>query len=285
MNNFDEAIKKKLLEDVNNFNDIIYNRKTINESSINRMFHWINTCDCAFITAFRYELTNVVNPNKTYYGPNNDWKDKKIFTHEENRMKNKLLYGELLKLKYGVIKVKGVYPEGMDKESSEESYLVINRFNEQNFLNNILRLGEFYNQDSIYYKPKDKTYGYLIGTNSTYPGYHKKGDESILKLGTASNFMSRLGNKAFSFIPKNGIKFNNKEDAVNTESEYQKYWTDYDGTSFKGRKKNRAINPKLQEALEFWRNNLGGIDIIEEMHPKTRLSMYSFLRENLNNYK
>ena len=283
MNNFDEAIKKKLLEDVNNFNNIIYNRTSVNESSINRMFYWINKCDCAFITAFRYKLTDIVNSDKTYYGPNNEWTEGKIFSHEENRMKNKLLYAELLKLKYGVIKVKGVYPEGMDKESSEESYLVVNRFNDPNFLNNILRLGEFHNQDSIYYKPQNKTYGYLIGTNDSYPGYHEKGDESTLKLGTASNYMSRLGNKAFSFIPKSAIKFNSKEDAVNTESDNQKYWTDYTGTSFKDRKKSRTINLNLQEALKFWRTNLGGINIIEDVHPKTRLSMYSFLKEHLNN--
>ena len=144
MNNFDDAIKKKLLEEVDNFNNIIYNRTPVNESSINRMFYWINKCDCAFITAFRYKLNDIVNSDKTYYGPNNEWTEGKIFSHEENRMKNKLLYAELLKLKYGVIKVKGVYPEGMDKESSEESYLVVNRFNDPNFLNNILRFGIFF---------------------------------------------------------------------------------------------------------------------------------------------
>ena len=122
MNKFDDAIKKKLLEEVDNFNNIAIYNNELNEKSLNRMMLWLNKCDCAFITAFRYKLIDIANPDKTYYGPNDNWADKKIFTHEENREKNKLLKAELLNLKYGVTTVKGVYPEGMNNESSEESF-------------------------------------------------------------------------------------------------------------------------------------------------------------------
>lgn len=122
MNKFDAAIKKKLLEEVDNFNNIAIYNNELNEKSLNRMMLWLNKCDCAFITAFRYKLIDIENPDKTYYGPNDNWKDKKIFTHEENREKNKLLKAELLNLKYGVTTVKGVYSEGMNNESSEESF-------------------------------------------------------------------------------------------------------------------------------------------------------------------
>ena len=280
MNNFDDAIKKKLLEEVDNFNNIAIYNNELNEKSLNRMMLWLNKCDCAFITAFRYKLIDIANPDKTYYGPNDNWTDKKIFTHEENREKNKLLKAELLNLKYGVTTVKRVYPEGMNNESSEESFFVVNRFNDPNFLNNLLSLAEYFNQDSIYYKPKDKTYGYLIGTNgATYPGYHKKGDESKLKPCSASNFMSRIGNKAFSFIPNNAIKVNNIKEGIENTDAPQRYWTDYEGTSFKDKKKSR-----VQEATDFWKSIcVRRMEVLEEMEPRGRWAMGDYINMNLRN--
>ena len=280
MNNFDDAIKKKLLEEVDNFNNIAIYNNELNEKSLNRMMLWLNKCDCAFITAFRYKLIDIANPDKTYYGPNDNWTDKKIFTHEENREKNKLLKAELLNLKYGVTTVKRVYPEGMNNESSEESFFVVNRFNDPNFLNNLLSLAEYFNQDSIYYKPKDKTYGYLIGTNgATYPGYHKKGDESKLKPGSASNFMSRIGNKAFSFIPNNALKVNNRKEGIENTDAPQRYWTDYEGTSFKDRKRSR-----VQEATDFWKSIcVRRMEVLEEMEPRGRWAMGDYMNMNLRN--
>ena len=280
MNKFDDAIKKKILEEVDNFNNIAIYNNELNEKSLNRMMLWLNKCDCAFITAFRYKLIDIANQDKTYYGPNDNWTDKKIFTHEENREKNKLLKAELLNLKYGVTTVKRVYPEGMNNESSEESFFVVNRFNDPNFLNNLLSLAEYFNQDSIYYKPKDKTYGYLIGTNgATYPGYHKKGDESKLKPCSASNFMSRIGNKAFSFIPNNAIKVNNIKEGIENTDAPQRYWTDYEGTSFKDKKKSR-----VQEATDFWKSIcVRRMEVLEEMEPRGRWAMGDYINMNLRN--
>ena len=280
MNKFDDAIKKKILEEVDNFNNIAIYNNELNEKSLNRMMLWLNKCDCAFITAFRYKLIDIANPDKTYYGPNDNWTDKKIFTHEENREKNKLLKAELLNLKYGVTTVKRVYPEGMNNESSEESFFVVNRFNDPNFLNNLLSLAEYFNQDSIYYKPKDKTYGYLIGTNgATYPGYHKKGDESKLKPCSASNFMSRIGNKAFSFIPNNAIKVNNIKEGIENTDAPQRYWTDYEGTSFKDRKRSR-----VQEATDFWKSIcVRRMEVLEEMESRGRWAMGDYMNMNLRN--
>lgn len=280
MNKFDDAIKKKILEEVDNFNNIAIYNNELNEKSLNRMMLWLNKCDCAFITAFRYKLIDIANPDKTYYGPNDNWTDKKIFTHEENREKNKLLKAELLNLKYGVTTVKRVYLEGMNNESSEESFFVVNRFNDPNFLNNLLSLAEYFNQDSIYYKPKDKTYGYLIGTNgATYPGYHKKGDESKLKPGSASNFMSRIGNKAFSFIPNNALKVNNRKEGIENTDAPQRYWTDYEGTSFKDRKRSR-----VQEAADFWKSIcVRRMEVLEEMEPRGRWAMGDYINMNLRN--
>ena len=175
----------------------------------------------------------------------------------------------------------------MNSETSEESYLVVNRNNDENFLNNLLRISEFYNQDSIYYKEKGKTKGYLIGTNDNgFPEYHQKGDDSEMKTNTASNYMSRMGNKAFSFIGKDAEKVNNRKEAMDsieksrgTDDEWkQRYWRDNDATSFKGRKENRKN--KMSEAVKFWRNMVDGKMIIkEDIHPLTRKTMGETLRK------
>lgn len=278
------------VNDVYNFNYIIDSKNNVlNESNINRMLQWLKDCDCAFITAFRNELKDVRDMNATYLGPDkkNQWKIGKKFTHEENRQKNKLMVAELLQLGYGVTKVKGVYPEGITDESSEESYLVVNRNNDKNFLDNLLRISEFYNQDSLYYKERGKTVGNLIGTNNNgWPAYHEKGDDSSLKLNTSSNYMSRLGNHAFSFVGKDAEKVKDRKEAMDsiekargTDDEWrQRYWRDNDSTTFRGRKQNRK--DKMKEAVDFWRHMVNGRMLIkEDIHPLTRKVMGEALRK------
>lgn len=278
--------------DVYNFNNVI-NGNILNESSINRMLQWLKDCDCAFISAFRNELKDIRDMNATYLGPDEkeQWQVGKQFTHEENRQKNKLMVAELLQLGYGIIKLKGVYPEGMTDETSEESYLVVNRNDDEDFLSNLLRISEYYNQDLIYYKEKGKTKGNLIGTNNCgWPEYHKKGDDSELKIGTASNYMSRMGNKAFAFVGKDAEKTKNRKEAMDsieksrgTDDEWkQRYWQDNDGTSFRDRKELRK--EKLKEAVNFWRNMVGGRMLIkEDIHPLTRKTMGEALRKMRKN--
>lgn len=259
-----EAIQKTLLEDVTNFNNILNSKnKNLNESNINRMLHWLKGCDCAFITAFRKEFKDIRDKDATYFGPNGDWEEGKKFSHEENRQKNKLMVAELLQLGYGVTKVQGVYPETpktndapiTDNEDIEESYLVVNRHNDENFLKNLQRIAEFYNQDSIYYKEAGAEEGHLIGTNGCgWPEYYEKGSGSKLHLDTGSNYMSRLGNKAFSFAS-----------------------ADLEETNHEKRKELRR--KKLAEAVTFWRNIVNGrMMVIENMHPLTRKTMNEAIR-------
>lgn len=276
------------IDEVNNFNDIFYRKNAkINESNINRMLQWLKDCDCAFISAFRNELKDIRNKKATYLGLDDNWEEGKQFTHEENRKKNKLMVAELLQLGYGVTKIKGVYPEGMTDESSEESYLVVNRNNDERFLDNLLRISEFYNQDSIFYKEKGETKGHLIGTNdSGYPEYHQKGEDSEIKTDTASNYMSRMGNKAFSFVANSAEKVGNRKEAMDsieksqgTEDEWrQRYWKDNDGTSFRDRKELRK--KQMGEAINFWGNMIDGRMLIkEDIHPLTRKTMGEELRK------
>lgn len=233
-----------------NFNHVIdKSNKMVNESSIKRMLRCLRDCDCAFISAFRSELKDIRDEKRTYLEPNKDWKEGKRFTPEENHYKNKLMVAELLLLGYGVTKIKCVNLEGMTDEASDERYLVVNRRGDENFLNQLLRIAEYYNQDSVYYKEKGKMEGVLIGTNNCgWPGYHQKGEGRELKTGSSSNDMSRLGNRAFSFVE------NDAEEEI--------------------REKN------LMEALDFWRNMTEGKMLIkEDIHPLIRLVMGEALRK------
>lgn len=233
------------MENVKNFNKVLCQSvEKLNESSINRMLQWLIDCDCAFITAFRNELKDVRDEELTYLGPDNDWQLGKKFTHVENMQKNKDLLARLLIYGYGVAKIKGAYPEGMAKENSEESYLVVNRNNDDDFLDRILNLGEFYYQDSVYYKAKGDTRGSLIGTNNCeFPGYHQKCEESQLSTNTALSYMSSIGNQAFCCSRKDmGIS-------------------------------------NMMDTVGFWRNIIaGGMMVKEEIHPLTRKCMYESLR-------
>lgn len=181
----------------------------------------------------------------------------------------------------------------MTDETSEESYLVVNRNNDKKFLENILRISELYNQDSVFYKEKGKTTGNLIGTNSNgWPEYHKKGDDSELRTDTASNYMSRLGNKAFSFVSDDAEKVKDKREAMDkiektrgTDEEYrQRYWNEKDDTTFRRRKENRKN--KMKEAVEFWRNMTDGRMLIkEDMHPLARKTMGEELRKTRRTFE
>lgn len=76
---FYEAVRKVKdggqLNDVHNFNTVIdKSKKSLNESTINRMLQWLKNCDCTFITAFRNGLKDVRDENSTYFCPENNWK-------------------------------------------------------------------------------------------------------------------------------------------------------------------------------------------------------------------
>ena len=282
----------KYIDETTLFNNIVYQRQVITESNINRLIKWLTTTDCGFITAFRKELKDIVNTNKTYFGKNEEWREGHIFTHEENRQKNQDMVSKILVKGYGVIKVKGIYPEGMTKESSEESYMVFDNNNKGGLYDFLLELGEYYNQDSIYFKPKDSLIGYLIGTNGTdFPGYHQKGTESKFMINTASNYMSRFRNSSFSFVSDDAIKNNNKKEAMDdiakeiVQQGYptQHYWEDNDKTSFKKRKQQRIINNEdiIYNLLTLCENK--GIETLTSLHPLTRKSLCEHYNKSINN--
>lgn len=279
------------------FNNIICKRDNLNETTVNRLIKWLTTTDCGFITAFRTELKDIINVDKTFFGQNGEWKPGHVFTHEENRQKNKDMVSKLMIKGYGVIKIKGVYPEGMTQESSEESYMVFDNKNIGGLYNFLLELGEYYNQDSIYFKPQNSLTGYLIGTNAAeFPGYHQKGDESKFMVNTASNYMSRFKNSAFAFVTNDAIKNADKREAMNDIPNEiqtqgyanQHYWQDNDKTSFRKRKQQRMTSNEniLYNLISICENK--NIVNLETLHPLTRKSLCEhykkiIIRESVNN--
>lgn len=210
------------------------------------------------------------------------------------------MVAEIMVKGYGVMKIKGIYPEGMTQETGEESYLVFDNKNKGGLLELLLKLGELYNQDSIYFKPKDSLTGYLLGTNDAdFPGYHQKGTESKFMVSTASNYMSRIGNNAFAFVSDDAIKNDNKEQAMAeiekeiTDQGYanQHFWQDNDKTSFKNRKQQRINNESIiYNLFKICENTKGGshIDNLFSLHPLTRKSLsehYKKIQYKLNNTK
>lgn len=194
---------KSVLEEMEN------NKKqqpqVLKESSFNRIMQWIENYEIALITAFRGMKDNVLHPDKV----KDDGKQEgERYTRAENRERNRELVAALLRLGYGVTKVQGVYIEnyGTAKEQApadEESILVVNKTEDPDFYRNIFRLSEYYNQDCFCYKAKGDDVAYNVGTNNAdYPGYGNRMENGRLVKNVANEFMTRLGNRGFTFTDK-----------------------------------------------------------------------------------
>lgn len=186
--------------------------KMLNESTLNRIEEYIKNEECAIITAWRDTLQNVTKETFTpkHITHEKGHRGNKIvtdamfnvgdkFSTEEKKFYNRELKAKLLKYGYGVTQVRGTYRES-GIEGQEESLFVVNRNNDPNFKDVLFKLSEYYNQDSFLYSPKGTTEGYLIGTNTyDYPGYKNTVRSGQFRKNIQSMFMSRIGNKGFSF--------------------------------------------------------------------------------------
>ena len=190
----------------------------LNEHSINRAIQFIHNHDIACLTAFRYEFkyaTENTLDDRPEEFKNMDKQqgiakaiDKTAYkyTSNEKKMRNRDLKASLLKYGYGVTSIAGNFIENYNtpnaKEIGESSFLVVNLNNDCNFYDNIFVLSEYYNQDCFLYKPKDSDEAYSIGTNnSKWPGYNNRVPAGKLYINMKSEFLSRIGNSSFSFIP------------------------------------------------------------------------------------
>lgn len=223
-------------------------QNALNESSMNRISDYVKNYECAMLTAWRNTYTdetdNTFKPNHIYHDKTKASDGRNIgrgvkhqgqpmqsgenFSTEEKKYYNRELKASLLRLGYGVTQVRGSYKEYGQNESQEESLFVVNLKNDTNFKKNIFKLSEYYNQDSFMYSPKGTDEGFLIGTNNAeFPGYGKEVPSGKFKRDIQSMFMSRIGNKGFSFTngekisnnyPQRDTKFNDGDNNYETDS-------------------------------------------------------------------
>jgi len=165
-----------------------------NESSLSRVYKQSLEFDTGTITAYRSA---------------NDCNEGKPFFRKDNQKRNKILSSKLLKMGYGITKVKGSYIENYKsanaKEVSEESFLVVDLKARGTLKKDLISLGSEFEQDSITYAPAGNTDYYLISSNTCpegYPGFGKIGKE--VKLGKPQfskdgEFFSRVNGRPFVF--------------------------------------------------------------------------------------
>jgi len=156
----------------------------------------VQNSDVAFISGFKTRYDNCVESCTRFsagYDP----------TSDENKATHRELGAALIRLGYGVTAVHGSWVNNFGtsaaEESKENTRLVVNLNNDPQFIPNVTRLGEEYCQDSVLIKPKGEE-AYLYGTNKgEFPGYHNKVLKPDVHWGSESEFMTKVGNKAFFF--------------------------------------------------------------------------------------
>lgn len=188
----------------------------LHESSVTRIMSHLKNYDCGTLTAFRGTCANATENTlpavKEYEGESVPLAVKKQW--------NRDLKAALLKLGYGVTAIKGRYREdGWDTASDEESFFVVNLTNDPDFIKNLARLGEAYNQDSILIKEKGSDNAYLLGTNTSEgdfnPALGQTQDIGKLHVNVPLDYLgasSVIGNKAFIF-KGDDEKVENKDEA------------------------------------------------------------------------
>lgn len=146
------------------------------EYGLNRSVHWLNNRNCAILSAWRG------NYNRT-----------------ENNKRNQELQQALRSYGFGVIRVKGCYPEIGKSVEKENSFLVIDLEDAPDFEEIIYEHSEQYEQDCFLYKPVDEEKAYLIGTNDDF-GKDKLEFVGILRINNQdAEQYSEIGSGRISF--------------------------------------------------------------------------------------
>ena len=156
--------------------------KFLTESGLSRLYQHMMEHDSAIISAFRNEYVN-----------------------KENYGRSRELKAQLLSAGYGVTKIDGSYIENFETpeaiEVSEQSLFISNRGGDADFINDIARLGEEYEQDSVLIIPEGGQDAYLLGTRqgNDFPPYGQQITLGNVKMGGEAEFMSRVKGRPFVF--------------------------------------------------------------------------------------
>lgn len=160
------------------------------ESGLSRIHKAIKKHDYGIITAYRYA------PECGTGEP---------YTYDQNQKRNSHLLAKLRARGYGVTAIKGSYIENYGstnaREVGENSFFVVDIQDSGSLRDDLLKLGEEFEQDSIIFGSAGET-GSLIGTNNCptgYPGYHNEVPQGGAVFGKTGEFMSRVKGRPFVF--------------------------------------------------------------------------------------
>lgn len=163
------------------------------ESSLSRIYQHYQNHDTGTISAFRYA---------------GDCGEGDLYSKSENKNRNAKLKSKLLALGYGVTAIDGVYIEnyGSDNqiEVKEYSFIVVDLKDKGTLKNDLVKLGNEFDQDSITYSEKGENY-YLISSNTCPKGYPGNGKIGVkVKLGKPmfgqdGEFHSKISGRPFIF--------------------------------------------------------------------------------------
>jgi len=94
---------------------------------------------------------------------------------------------------YGIAKVEGNYTEDGGTPETEKSFFVLNRYGAFDFKDRMITLGQWFNQDTILYKPAGSEEAYLIDTNGSDVGRERNIGKFLEHV--ASEYTDRVRNK------------------------------------------------------------------------------------------
>lgn len=180
---------------------------TLTESSLSRVYTHIQNHDCVIISAYRsdpFDNTKCTDSSMKVDAIAVDSEGRPRKKIEINRMRSSELKAILLDDGYQVTEVLGSYIENFETpqqvEVKERSLFVVNSRQQPDFLAQLAKLGEAYCQDSILFIPKGGKQAFLLGTNnSEFPGLGNKLEVGDLKAGEEQQFMTRVGDRPFTF--------------------------------------------------------------------------------------
>lgn len=137
-----------------------FNKNVLNESSLSRLHQHISEHECAVISAWRDDTSDMSKCGDS------------AIVGDKNEARGKNLKATLLQKGYGVTAIDGSYIENFgDKDVSkhvevkEDSLFVANLNDSSDFAKTIETLGKRFCQDSVLIIPQGGKDAYLVGTN------------------------------------------------------------------------------------------------------------------------
>lgn len=199
------------------------NEKPIISESLSRLYEYAMQYDCAIISASRAmpkDTTYCAMGNspgldavfgtraaEKKFKPEGQKGRQSTYKYDINRYNNQNLKITLMAYGYIVIEVRGAYVEGLadgvKKAVFENSFFVVNRYDDQDFQKNLVDLGMKFCQDSVLISPKGGREAYLYGTNNyPDPGLHNTKTVGRLFAGDPEGdemYHTRISKRPFSF--------------------------------------------------------------------------------------